>query len=224
MSSEDRGVQVDERTRVGATPGTIFAKPRPSRRRRRCQSHLSDEHWIEVGDLQVWSSLPPNNPDIGNAGWWHSVFCMECAPLAAVEPKVEQQERPARPKVTSRELTQDELRALLVDRYGEDPMRWAFMCPACGDVATGQDFRDALAEHPITRADGTEVTASARLGQECIGRTLGHLRRDREPGIRGCDWAAFGLISGPWFIVQPDGKRVGAFPVADVTLTDGGAR
>jgi hypothetical protein len=65
---------------VGVTPGVLYSPPRPSQKRRRCDGHLADPHWIQPGDLIVWSALPPNHPDIGNAGWWHHVYCMDCAP------------------------------------------------------------------------------------------------------------------------------------------------
>lgn len=67
-------------TRVMPTPGALYSEPRESRKRRRCDGHLADPHWIEVGDRVVWSALPPENPDIGNTGWWHAAFCSDCAP------------------------------------------------------------------------------------------------------------------------------------------------
>jgi hypothetical protein len=99
--------------------------------------------------------------------------------------------------------TQDELQGELERRFGPDPMKWAFQCPACRDIATGQDFKDALAEHP--REDGS--TASDHLGRMCIGRLIGALSggaADWEG--RGCDWASFGLFSGPDFVQIGDTK------------------
>lgn len=112
-------------------------------------------------------------------------------------------------------LTQTELLDLLHERFGDDPMAWAFQCPHCRDIATGQDFRDALAANPRTRDDGTSVTASAILGQECIGRTLGALRgaADEWTG-RGCDWTAYGLFHGPVTVTTDGGHTMHAFPVA----------
>lgn len=116
----------------------------------------------------------------------------------------------------SRHLTQDELHDLLVERFGDDPMRWAFRCPQCGDVATGQDMRDALAANPLTRKDGTSLTASDVLGQQCIGRLIGALRvKAEEYSGRGCDWCSFGLFHGPWFVTTPEGKDIPCFPVAE---------
>jgi hypothetical protein len=99
-----------------------------------------------------------------------------------------------------REWSQEELRDEARHRFGDDPKMWAFVCPACGDVATVQDFIDA--------GDAN----AAKAGQECIGRSLGALGRDakrdrkgimRAPGGRGCDWAAYGLFHGPWAITLP---------------------
>jgi len=116
-----------------------------------------------------------------------------------------------------RELTRDELRQEARRRFGEDPKAWAFVCPTCGDVATVQDFMDA------GDAD------AARIGQECIGRLLGSgaaVRRRGKivpaKGKRGCDWAAYGLFRGPWFVILPaeDGKperKVPSFALAMVT-------
>ena len=117
-----------------------------------------------------------------------------------------------------RKLTSAELVAELKQRFGDNPMAWAFECPNCGDVATGQDFRDALAAHPRKhRVGGVPIITSDILGIECIGRTLGALRQragDFWDG-RGCDWAAYGLLPGPWEIVKADGRSMYGFPIAD---------
>jgi hypothetical protein len=115
-------------------------------------------------------------------------------------------------KFEHRKLTQQELNDEARARFGDDPARWAFECPNCGDVATVQDFADA--------GDADAV------GQQCIGRLLGTLkvpagavRSGKYAPVRGCDWAAFGLFAGPWEIVMPDrdGKPGGSawsFPLA----------
>ena len=96
--------------------------------------------------------------------------------------------------------------------------RWSY-----GVVATAGEFVQALKDHPRIDRTGDPVTASAILGQECIGRTLGLL----VPGAksednRGCDWAAYGLIPGPLKVLLPNDQVVRSFPVApapDVTDT-----
>jgi len=84
-------------------------------------------------------------------------------------------------------------------RFGQDPLDIAFICPACGDVAALREFT------PDNRG---------RAGQECIGRSLGALSDPQWTG-RGCNFAAYGLIPGPWAIVMDDGREVRSFPLAD---------
>jgi hypothetical protein len=106
--------------------------------------------------------------------------------------------------------TQDELVAELKARFGENPLDWAFQCPACKDVATAEEFSEAIAADP--EREGQH--ASEHIGQVCIGRLLGALSKDTEYAGRGCDWAAFGLFRGPEFVVMPDGREVPSFPIA----------
>lgn len=73
------------RVRVALTHGALYGVAR-SIKRRRCDGHMASEaHWIEAGDRYVASALPPDHPEICNAGWWHLVFCMECAPAECVQ-------------------------------------------------------------------------------------------------------------------------------------------
>lgn len=119
-----------------------------------------------------------------------------------------------------RKLTGTELLAELKQRFGDNPMAWAFRCPNCDDIATGQDFRDALTAHPRKHAyDNTPVITSDVLGRECIGRILGALKvpAGKWKG-RGCDWTAYGLLQGPWEVVHADGRSVWGFPIADAPM------
>lgn len=112
-------------------------------------------------------------------------------------------------------ISQQELLDRLTERFGPDPTDWAFVCPHCGDVATGGDFRAALADHPRTNRDGSPTTASGIMGQECIGRTLGALSGSADDWAgRGCDWCAYGLFGGPLGVVLPNGKVARSFHVA----------
>ncbi|QDM55870.1 hypothetical protein SEA_MAGICMAN_53 [Gordonia phage MagicMan] len=114
--------------------------------------------------------------------------------------------------------TQSELADELERRFGADPKRWAFICPACKDVASAQDFTEALA------ATNADRDAGQYLGQVCIGRLLGALKREQPPGGyqgRGCDWAAFGLFRGPEFVIMPDGHEAPSFAPAP---SSGGAQ
>jgi hypothetical protein len=71
-------------------------------------------------------------------------------------------------------------------------------------------------------ADFIDVGHPDRAGQECIGRHLGALSPTSDQGRsraeRGCDWAAYGLICGPWTVVMPDGHEVHSFPLADAPV------
>jgi hypothetical protein len=101
-------------------------------------------------------------------------------------------------------MTYDEFKAAATERFGPDPMAWAFRCPNCGDVATFGDFDRAAGE-------------PGHAGQECIGRLL---RRYDPDAQRGCDWTAYGLIPGPWEIIFPatvgiPEQKMRAFPLAE---------
>ncbi|MET7746791.1 VVA0879 family protein [Streptomyces sp. NPDC005385] len=105
----------------------------------------------------------------------------------------------------SRTLTQDELWAEATARFGDDPLKWAFQCPTCKDIATGQDFKKVLdgnrdGEHLKRR--GRPVIWSDVLGRECIGRHPG--AQNWDGSSRGCKTVAYGLFSGPWFVTSPD--------------------
>lgn len=119
----------------------------------------------------------------------------------------------------AKRLTQNELMSMMEERFGKDPKDWAFVCPACGDVATARDFKAAITALGDRAPDGIEPFD--KLGQECIGRWLGALSRDRKGDGwvkgkwegRGCDWVAYGLFRGPWFVLVPvpdeDGEEPG---------------
>lgn len=102
-------------------------------------------------------------------------------------------------------LTQAELVEKARELFGDDPMKWAFRCPNCNDVATAGDF---------------PKEKRALIGQHCVGRFLGALdgpagtKDGRGQAKRGCDWTAYGLIHGPWEIVMPDGHSAWGFPLA----------
>lgn len=56
---------------------------------------------------------------------------------------------------------------------GTDVLRWRFKCPKCGNIATGQDFKDAGCK------------SADVIYTHCIGRYVEG---------KGCDWAATGLF------------------------------
>lgn len=76
---------MSDRYRVARHHGAIYGRL-TARKRFRCNGHLNPAgHWIEPGDWYIASALPPNDPDIGNTGWWHHRLCMECAPVEYTE-------------------------------------------------------------------------------------------------------------------------------------------
>lgn len=74
------------RVRTARTFDAIYSPPRKSAKRRRCDGHMAAPHHIEKGELLVWSALPPGS-EHGNEGWWHSVFCLDCAPITPSRPE-----------------------------------------------------------------------------------------------------------------------------------------
>lgn len=57
--------------------------------------------------------------------------------------------------------------------FGKEPENWKFKCPKCGNVASGQEFKD-VGQGPNS------------MYCECIGRYVKG---------KGCDWAAYGLFN-----------------------------
>lgn len=92
-------------------------------------------------------------------------------------------------------------------RFGEDFMKWKFVCPMCGHVASIQDFKDVGASSPNVAY------------QECIGRYTGK-GSPKEGDSSGCNWAAYGLFgipNGKGIIVISDetGNGVECFDFAE---------
>ena len=73
--------------------------------------------------------------------------------------------------------------------FGKDVENWKFKCPACGNVASGQEYKDAGAEPDSIYC-------------ECIGR---HVKG------KGCNWAAYGLFD--ICTVHVDGQPVFDFAI-----------
>lgn len=70
------------------------------------------------------------------------------------------------------DMTREEWMAEGQKRFGEQYENWKFKCPRCGNVASGQEFKNVGAK-------------SNSIYCECIGRYLKN---------KGCDWAAYGLF------------------------------
>jgi len=102
-------------------------------------------------------------------------------------------------------------RAKAVELFGEDNMKWKFVCPICGHVASVQDWKDA----------GAPATATAF---SCVGRWAGANPKTSKGnigpnGIKGkgpCNYAGGGLFQlNPVIVVDPDGVEIKAFAFAD---------
>ena len=96
-------------------------------------------------------------------------------------------------------------------RFGGNFEDWKFVCPACGRVNTGREFKDFGAQ-------------PKDMYQTCIGRYNGkgisglkHDKNDPAPEF-GCDWAAFGLfgtLNSGDVVVADDGKETAVFSFAE---------
>jgi hypothetical protein len=80
-------------------------------------------------------------------------------------------------------MTEAEFLALGIKRFGPDPMKFKFVCPSCGHVASAEDYKAA----------GAPATA---VGFSCIGRWLpGNWSVNTFQKVGGpCDYAGGGLI------------------------------
>jgi hypothetical protein len=99
------------------------------------------------------------------------------------------------------ELTYDEWVVEGTRRFGADRMQWRFVCPSCGYVASGQDWKDAGAPE-------------GAIGYSCVGRYTGSEKKlfDRSGGP--CDYAGGGLIGLNPVRVAVGGKAYDVFAFA----------
>jgi len=80
------------------------------------------------------------------------------------------------------EMTVEEWRARGRELFGDDDMKWAFICPVCKHVATARDYREAGA-------------GSGSVGFSCIGRFLPKCRDAFfEEGPGPCNYTGGGLF------------------------------
>ncbi len=95
-------------------------------------------------------------------------------------------------------------------RFGADPLKWRFVCPACGHVQSVEDFR------PF-KDQGADAD-SARFN--CIGRYQG---ANPNAGLAGtgkapgpCNYTSGGLFDlRPVVVTIPNGSPIRAFAFAD---------
>lgn len=114
-----------------------------------------------------------------------------------------------------RTITQDELHAEMTARFGADPRKWKFKCPACGTAQSAEDFF-AVGFKPGTG----EV--NKYLGFSCIGRFTNAgdkgiaAKNAGKPWDKGCNWTLGGLLHiHELEVILPDGSKQPAFEIAD---------
>lgn len=98
-------------------------------------------------------------------------------------------------------MTREEWYAEGRRRFGDDVMKWKFVCPACGHVASVQDYKDAGAPE-------------GAVAFSCIGRYLPNAKQAFSPkGPGPCTYAGGGLFRlNP---VKLEGRKDGVFAFAD---------
>lgn len=105
-----------------------------------------------------------------------------------------------------RETTHPEWTAEAVRRFGDDPMKWRFVCPSCGHVASVQDWKDAGAPE-------------GAVAFSCVGRWHGGDPEKTFMKQGGpCDYAGGGLIGiNPVAVFRENGIFSRVFEFAEVT-------
>lgn len=91
-------------------------------------------------------------------------------------------------------------------RFGLDEMGWKFICPACGHVASVQDWKDAGAPQ-------------GAVAFSCLGRYTGDPKKAADAAFRQaggpCNYTGGGLIGlNPVRVVFEDGKTSDHFDFA----------
>ena len=94
--------------------------------------------------------------------------------------------------MSRKQYTREEWTAEGRRRFGDKYVDWRFVCPHCGNVASGHEFK----------------AARAVPYQECIGRYV---------ETHGCDWAAYGLFDICTAEVIENGHSI---PVFEFALTE----
>ena len=86
-------------------------------------------------------------------------------------------------------------------RVGPDQLKWRFVCPSCGYVASVQEWRDASA-------------GNSAVAFSCVGRWLGSKKTlGEKPGP--CNYAGGGLFRlNPVSVICEDGTNLKVFDFA----------
>ena len=105
-------------------------------------------------------------------------------------------------------MTKEEWEAKGKKLFGEDYLKWRFVCPGCGHIQAVEDFRPFKDKG----ADPNSATI------ECIGRYSGDKSwMNDNPRKTGgpCDYAGYGLLCiSPVTVIDGD-KRIHSFAFAE---------
>lgn len=96
------------------------------------------------------------------------------------------------------EMSEADWRSLGESLFGKSMDRWRFVCPTCGSTMSIEKARKL----PEDQKERLRAGNGWSIEQECVGRYL--------TGV-GCDWAAYGLFHGPFFVVRPSGNKTPVF-------------
>lgn len=103
-------------------------------------------------------------------------------------------------------MTREEWLSKGVQLFGEDKMKWRFVCPGCGHTQTPEDFRQF-------KEQGATPNSAY---QQCIGRYSGGkswaFSTPEKLGKGPCDYTGTGLLNiCPVVVIDDDGKEVSSF-------------
>lgn len=127
--------------------------------------------------------------------------------MKTTHPESSQPKSKVRSDPVRRQVTEQEWRAEGTRLFGPDQMKWRFVCPVCGHIASAQDWVGAGAP-------------AGSIGFACIGRWLG--ATSSFDGTTPCNYTGGGLFRlNPVTVVGDEGPGSTMFEFAPV---EGGAR
>jgi hypothetical protein len=103
-------------------------------------------------------------------------------------------------------MTLDAWKAQARERFGDDPMKWRFVCPSCNHVAAVGDWKAAGAPE-------------GAVAFSCVGRYTGNEQAAADAAFKRaggpCNYTSGGLFCiNKLFVTCEDGKDHPAFEVA----------
>ena len=102
-------------------------------------------------------------------------------------------------------MTKEEWLAKGKELFGPDYFQWRFVCPACGNIASPNDY--------IAYRDKGAKPNSATC--ECIGRYSGNINVPMGGGPP-CNYAGYGLLHLSPVIVSDEGKEIRCFAFCEI--------